>query len=256
MSDQSLRLPNTTFRAVLKLGPKRAASMPLPEMFAAPDFMGEWDDEERRTMVYVHFIDGELHLEMTDSGFEYHFHRSNDEEPTSTSPWSDEVTEPLLAWAALLVGDFHAQMPDLQESIYEASAWYDEGFFLYVCETEEPAHLDLIEIEVEGEMLTLPWLGAGHVGHEHIDGNDHPIELLWNPSHDQPDRRIAIAWLDPLTDQPRTEAAPGVDWHAVGLPQDEVLSWLEGIYINHHIIPDVAEVLTAAVLMRMAGTDS
>jgi hypothetical protein len=253
MSDPSLRLPNTNFRAVLNLGPKRAALLTLPDQFAEPELMGEWDDEEKKTILYVHFADGDLHLEASDDRFDYHFHTDNHEDASSDSPWAAGPTTELLAWAGALVTDFHAQMPDLQIALDDASAWYDDGFLLYVCEVEEPVQLDLVEVEVEGQMLTLPWLGAGHVGHEHIDGLDHPIELLWNPEHEEPDLRIATAWLDPVSGEPRTGSVAGIDWHAVGLPEDEVLAWLEGIYINHHVIADIEDVLTSAVLARMGG---
>ena len=40
------------------------------------------------------------------------------------------------------------------------------------------------------------------------------------------------------------------------MPADEVLSWLEGIYLNHHVIPDAEGTLLAAVLTRLGGLDS
>ena len=38
-------------------------------------------------------------------------------------------------------------------------------------------------------------------------------------------------------------------------PADEVLSWLEGIYLNHHVIPDAEGTLLVAVLERLGGLD-
>ena len=108
---------------------------------------------------------------------------------------------------------------------------------------------------MEGELFVLPWLGSGHVDHGHIDGENHPIELLWNPEHDTPDTTIATCWLDPVTEQPRSKAEPGVDWTAVGLPQNEVLQWLEGEYLNDHVIGDPALLILHAALDRVAGLD-
>ena len=53
-----------------------------------------------------------------------------------------------------------------------------------------------------------------------------------------------------------TMAIPGIDWQAVGLPEDEVLSWLEGTYLNEHVIPDAATALVQAALERMGGLDA
>ena len=146
-------------------------------------------------------------------------------------------------------------MPELMEDIEEAAAWHEEGYPLYVCETE-PAQLDLIEVEIEGEILTLPWLGSGSVSQDHVDGENHPIALLWNPVDGAiPDRTIARAWLDPISGDPVTSAETGVDWSAVGLEREEVLPWLEGIYLNHHITPDAEIELVHAVLERMGGLD-
>ena len=36
---------------------------------------------------------------------------------------------------------------------------------------------------------------------------------------------------------------------------DEVLPWLEGIYLNHHVIPDAEGTLLTAVLLRLGGLD-
>ena len=113
--------------------------------------------------------------------------------------------------------------------------------------------LEIIEVELEGELMLLPWLGSGTVDHEHIDGDDHPIELLWDPFGGEPSIRIARAWLDARTDQPRTAAEPGVDWNAVGLSAAEVLSWLEGVYLNHHVLAHPAHVIMRAALERIAG---
>jgi hypothetical protein len=41
----------------------------------------------------------------------------------------------------------------------------------------------------------------------------------------------------------------------VGWEKDEVRSWLEGIYLNHHITPDAEIELIHAVLERMGGLD-
>jgi hypothetical protein len=254
MPDETLRLPNSIFQAVFDLGDKRAAAIPLPPRLRQPDVFAEWHEDDSAITLFVGYDDGQLHLDVTDGRIEHHFHGEVGE-ASDDSPWDAADTAILLAWSSALAGNFLARMPDLMEDIEEAAAWQEEGYPLYVCETE-PTTLDLIEVEIEGEILTLPWLGSGHVGQDHLEGDNHPIALLWNPDeHGDPDRMIARAWLDPVSGDPVTEAEPGADWTAVGLERDEVLSWLEGIYLNHHITPDAEIELIHAVLERMGGLD-
>ena len=66
---------------------------------------------------------------------------------------------------------------------------------------------------------------------------------------------IGQAWTDAATGVPRSRALPGVDWDVIGLPAVEVLPWLEGIYLNHHMIPDAEGTLLNAVLRRLGGLD-
>ena len=252
MPDETLRLPNTIFQAVFDLGDKRAAKIPLPESLRDPEIFAEWQDEENLVSLYVGFADGQLHLDFGPDGAEHHFHRA-DGESSENAPWNPADTVVLLEWASALAANFFARMPQLMEDIEEAAAWHEDGYPLYVCETE-PTELDLIEVEIEGEILTLPWLGSGSVSQDHVDGDNHPIALLWNLlSGAEPNRTIARAWLDPHTGEPVTEAEPGVDWSAVGLEREEVLAWLEGVYLNHHITPDAEIELVHAVLERMGG---
>lgn len=253
MADHSLRLPSSTFRAVLNLGDRRASKLPLPAGFAKPVLDAEWDEDTKTTNVFADFIDGELHLECTDAGVEFHFH-TGDGDSSEASPWPKAPTATLLEWAVLLAVEVHQLMPDLDDDVEEAAAWQEDGLPIYVCETE-PISLELLEVEIEGEMLTLPWLGSGLVSNEHTDGENHPIVLLWNPAGDEPDRPIARAWLDPETGEPVAEMVPDVDWNAVGLPGDEVIGWLEGIYLNHHVLADPASEIMRAALERMGGVD-
>ncbi|MCU1527486.1 MAG: hypothetical protein JWP75_1249 [Frondihabitans sp.] len=249
----SLRLPTTRFQAVLNLGPKTAAAVRPPASLGKPDLYGDWDEETGQSSLAVEFSSGQIHLDTVNGGIDYHFHRGTGED-TDRSPWPKSTTEPVLNWASFLLADFHLRMPDLLEDIEEAAAWHDEGFDLYVCEVEEPTQLDLITVDIEGELLTLPWLGSGHVDHDHIEGDSHPIALLWSPSTDgTPDIPIAEARLDPATELPVTMALPDIDWEAVGLPADEVLAWLEGIYLNHHVLPDAVGTLLTAALEVMGG---
>ncbi|WP_345376515.1 hypothetical protein [Frondihabitans cladoniiphilus] len=249
----SLRLPTKRFQAVFDLGPKTAATAPPDTGLGHPLLFGDWDDETEQSSLAVEFASGQIHLDTVDGGIDYHFHRGTGED-TDRSPWTPKQTEPILTWASLLLTEFHNRMPDLLEDVEEAAAWHEEGYDLYVCEVEEPARLDLITVDIEGELLTLPWLGSGHVDHDHIEGDNHPIALLWSASEaSAPDVPIAEARLDPATEQPVTNALPGVDWTAVGMPADEVLAWLEGIYLNHHVLPDAAGTILTAVLERMGG---
>ena len=254
MPDETLRLPNSIFQAVFDLGDKRAAKITLPPALREPEIFAEWQDDENVVSLYVGYDDGQLHLDLGSSGAEHHFH-SPGGDASENSPWNDADTAVLLEWSTALAGNFFQRMPELMEDIEEAAAWHEEGYPLYVCETE-PTQLDLIEVEIEGEILTLPWLGSGSVSQDHVDGENHPIALLWNPVDGvTPDRTIARAWLDPASGEPVTSAEKGVDWSAVGLERDEVLSWLEGIYLNHHITPDAEIELVHAVLERMGGLD-
>lgn len=254
MPDETLRLPNSIFQAVFDLGDKRAAKITLPPTLREPEIFAEWQDDENVVSLYVGYDDGQLHLDIGATGGEHHFHGPSGE-ASENSPWNEADTALLLEWSTALAGNFFERMPELMEDIEEAAAWHEEGYPLYVCETE-PAQLDLIEVEIEGEILTLPWLGSGGVSQDHVDGENHPIALLWNPvDGSAPDRTIARAWLDPVSGEPVTSAEKGVDWSAVGLERDEVLSWLEGIYLNHHITPDAEIELVHAVLERMGGLD-
>ncbi|ROQ39650.1 hypothetical protein EDF46_1282 [Frondihabitans sp. PhB188] len=255
----SLRLPTTRFQAVLNLGPKTAAAIgPATWKKAAglgtPDLFGDWDDETGHSSLAVEFDSGQIHLDTVDGGIDYHFHRGNGAE-ADRSPWPPAATDEILSWASILLAEFHQRMPDLLEDVEEAAAWHDEGFDLYICEVEEPTKLDLISVDIEGELLTLPWLGSGAVDHEHIDGEHHPIALLWSASEGAAEVAIAEARLDPATELPVTSALPGIDWTAVGLPADEVLSWLEGIYLNHHVLPDAVGTILTAALEGMGGVD-
>jgi hypothetical protein len=253
VADQTLRLPNTRFQAVFDLGDKRAAEITLPNRLSRPELYAEWDETQLICSLFVEFEDGQLHLDRSESGIDYHFHDQSGES-SANSPWPERDSAVLIEWASVLAGEFFERMPELMEDIQEAAAWQEAGYPLYVCETD-PAFLDLLEVEIEGEILTLPWLGSGQVGQEHLDGDNHPVALMWNPEDAEPDRMIARAWLEPSTGVPATAAEPGVDWTAVGLPADEVLSWLEGTYLNHHIIPDAEAALIRAALDRMGGLD-
>lgn len=253
MTDPTLRLPNSRLRAVLNLGPKRAASISLPPQLAHPELIADWDEEQPASSLLAAYESGELHIELVDGAVQHHFHLNNGTE-SDRSPWSRTDTEVLVQWATLLLLDFHEIASELVLDVADAAGWLDEGFDLYICQVEKPVALDLVEVDVEGEVLTLPWLGAGSVDHDHIEGDDHPIALLWSPNEtSDPDRPIAEARVDPRNGNTLTKALPGVDWDAVGLPRDEVLSWLEGIYFNHHLKPDAEGVLLSAALRRMGG---
>lgn len=248
----SLRLPNSRFRAVLNLGTRPASTITLPRRFADPELDMEWEEDNLATALYISYPSGQLHLAMTGEDIEYHFHGRNGEH-REKSPWPVKDTTVLLAWASALVSSVQELMPELLEDIEEAASWHEAGYSIYVCSTE-PTQLELLEVEIEGEILTLPWLGSGSVDQEHVEGDNHPVELLWSPTDAEAGMPIARAWLDSM-DEPATAALPGVDWEAVGLPADEVLSWLEGTYLNQHVIPDAATALVQAVLERMGGLD-
>ena len=253
MNDDRPRLPNSSLRVVLNLGQKRAASLPLPRGLENPELDAEWDEEAGVTAVSVNYENGQLHLDVSDDGAEHHYHRANGD-VSENSPFSRHQTPVLLEWATAFALDVHALMPGLEQDAVEAAAWHESGYTLYVCETE-PAQLDLVDVEIEGEILMLPWLGAGSVDQQHTDGDNHPIELLWTPTGETPDRPIARAWLDPRTEEPKAAGLPGIDWQEVGLPEDEALAWLSDAYLNHHVIEDPATAVFYAALERIAGLD-
>lgn len=248
------RLPSSTLQVVLNLGEKRAARIPLPRGFERPELDAEWDEDAKVTVVSVSFEQGQIHLDASDTGVELHYH-GLDGETTDTSPFVGPASTVLLEWATLFAMDVHALMPALEENAGEAAAWHEAGFTLYVCETD-PAQLDLLDVEIEGEILMLPWLGAGSVDHQHAEGDNHPIELLWTAEDGTPDTPIARAWLDPRTEEPRSSGVAGTDWNRVGLSEHEALAWVESLYLNHHVIEDPATAVFFAALERIAGIDA
>lgn len=253
MTDPTLRLPTTQFRAVLDLGALPLELPPLSSTFGRPDIDIDWDDESGTSGVYFGFPDGQLHLEFTGDEVGYHFHDA-DGEGSDESPWPVPETESLFVWASHVAAHVIPLIPQLLEDADEAAEWQQMGLPVYARDYD-PVPLQVVDVEVEGELLMLPWLGAGHVDHQHADGRDHPIVLLWNADHITADTPIASAWTDPDTGNPRAKAERGVDWTAVGLPEDEVLSWLEGLYLNHHVIADPASLIVRAALDRIAGID-
>ncbi|SEM85986.1 hypothetical protein E3O25_04715 [Cryobacterium sp. TMT1-3] len=246
--DETLRLPTIQFRVVLDLGPRLAAAVTLPPELAHPDLFADRDDEGGALNLSIDYDSGQLHVLLDEAGPSFHYHGTSD---PFESPWPADQTEKLLEWALILVQAVDA-LDDLLDSIFEAAEWFEQGLTLYVPETE-PTQLELIEVGIIGELLTLPWLGSGRVDHEHIDGDNHPIALLWNMNNADPDTPIARAWLDPETGEPRTAAEPGVDWNAVAMSEDEVLQWLVGIYTNHHVAPTPEAQIMRAALERMGG---
>lgn len=244
-------MPNRRFRAVLDLGDAVGTLPPIPRSFGRPEIDADFDDESSTLGLFLHFRGGQVHLDVTDDRFDYHFHRVNGDD-IDRSPWASKQTAALLEWAQLFATHVLKVLPDLLADAEDAAEWHAAGLSVYARETG-PVPLEIIEVELEGELMLLPWLGSGSVEHEHIDGDHHPIELLWDPQGESPSIRIARAWLDPRTEDPRTAAEPGIDWDAVGMAKSEVLAWLEGVYLNHHVIAHPAQVIMRAALERLAG---
>ncbi|MER3389619.1 MAG: hypothetical protein RJQ01_06255 [Microcella sp.] len=251
MTDPTLRLPSQRFRAVLDLGEGVGTLPPLPRSLGRPELDADYDDEASTLTVFLHFDTGQLHADVTEGRFDHHFHDARGRD-VNGSPWKREPTATLLDWAHRFAMQALPVIPDLLADAEEAAEWYAAGLSVYARDTG-PVPLEIIEVELEGELMLLPWLGSGTVDHQHIEGDDHPIELLWDPLGGEPSIRIARAWLDPRTDQPRTAAEHGVDCNAVGLSASEVMSWLEGVYVNHHVLAHPAQVIVRAALERIAG---
>jgi hypothetical protein len=250
VSDPSLRLPNTQFCAVLNLGVLPLEAPPLPARFAQPILDAQWMEDG--AAIYIGFEGGELHFDVSAAGMQHHFH-DPDGTDSDTSPWPQDDTAALLAWAVPFVTHVAPILEELTMDAAEAAEWSALGLTVYATSPAEPVQLEVVDLELEGEQLMLPWLGAGHVGHDHIDGPNHPIALLWNVNHEDPNEQLATAWTDPASGQPAVLARPQVDWTAVGLPEQEVLEWLEGLYLNHHLLADPEELILRAGLERIAG---
>ncbi|MEO6309903.1 MAG: hypothetical protein ABIO33_04385 [Leifsonia sp.] len=256
VTDPTLRLPAKTFRAVLDLGPLPVGGPPLPARFVEPHFDAELLEDGGIDIAafYVEFPDGQLHLEVSNDRLEHHFHGPAGEH-ADASPWPDDDTDALLAWATIHIAYILPILPDLLADIDEAAEWCDIGLPVYARDYE-PVPLQIVEVEVEGDLLMLPWLGAGQVDHEHLDGPDQPIALLWTPNDEPADVPIAKAWLDFGTGHPASAAEAGIDWAMVGLPEVEVLAWFEGFYLNHQVIADPADLIRVAAMKRITGLDA
>ena len=256
VTDSTLRLPATTFRAVLNLGHIPAGGPPLPARFQHPDFDAELLEEEGTEFAafYVEFPDGQLHVEVSDDRLDHHFHDGAGES-LGSSPWPEADTEALFEWLTRQIAVILPLMPELLDDIEEAAEWCYIGLPVYARDYE-PVPLEIIEVQVEGDLLMLPWLGAGEVDHTHLDGPDQPIALLWTPEHEPAEVPIARAWLDSETGHPASAAEPGIDWTAIGLPEAEVLAWFEGFYLNHQVIADPRDLIRRAAMKRIAGLDS
>ena len=120
MADETLRLPTVQFRAVFDLGPRLAATIPLPENLAHPDLYADYDDETDDLNVSVDFDDGQLHLQYADTGVAFHFHGTDDD---FSSPWPQEQTEQLLKWAVTLTQELH-ELDDLLDTVADAAEWF------------------------------------------------------------------------------------------------------------------------------------
>jgi hypothetical protein len=250
MADESLRMPSVLFRAVFDLG--NIAALPLralPAGFERPNLMADWDDDEDRSLsVTVGFDSGELHIIIEDGEPAFHFHGPGEE---SESPWGTRETAAIVAWAMRLTA-LVRDLDDLEDTVDDAADWYDSGLLIYVPETE-PVALELIEVLITGELMTLPWLGSGEIEHAHGDDENHSIALLWNPDGPEEDRIIATASEDLETGTTLVTASAGVDWAAVGLDASEVLHWFEAFYENHHSSLSPEEQIMQMVLERLGG---
>ncbi len=253
VTDPTLRLPTSTFRVVLDLGVLPLVAPTLADRFRQPELGIDFDGESEadRAAIFIEFPDGQLHLEIVDAEVEYHFHDALGEGDGS-SPWDDEETENLINWAMAFAAHLAPLLPDLVADVEEAADWFDQGLPIYAAQVE-PVPLQLIEVQLEGDLLMLPWLGAGTVDHEHIDAPGDPIALLWSATEEGSTTPIARAWSDGITTTPLAEAEPGVNWDAVGLPEAEVLDWLSSLYINDNVIPDPRVTIMQAALLRIAG---
>jgi hypothetical protein len=251
VSDPSLKLPATRFTAVLDLGDPRTVLSPYPADLPRPEVDAEVL-EDGTFALYLNFEDGKLHLEAGSGELTHHFHDAADVAGES-SPWPGPRTNLLLDWASALAVHAASRLEQLLEDCDEAEAWHEAGVTVYSADVLEPTQLDVLEVELEGDVMMLPWLGSGHIDHSHEEGDTDPIALLWNPGGGDDHRIIARAWMD--GENVKSSAEVGVDWAAVGLDESEVLTWLEALYINDNLVEGAAETVFRAAIARMAGTD-
>jgi hypothetical protein len=265
VTDPTLRMPDTVFRAVLDLGDLPLEAPPLPTRFRNPELNADWfeageeggDDLEDVAVFSVGFEDGQLHLESTADGVDHHFHRADGEE-TDDSPWPKRETRDLVAWALALVKHTLPLLEDLMDDAEEAADWHHEGLRVYARDFGA-VPLEIVDVAIPGEQMMLPWLGSGHTDHLHVDDEDRSLLLTWDPNEADADTDadagtpIVRAWLNPVTGEPTSEAVAGVDWVAVGLPAEEARAWFESFYLNHEVLGDPAELIIRAALNRIAG---
>jgi hypothetical protein len=258
VTDPTLRMPDTVFRAVLDLGDLPLELPALPTRFRNPVLNADWfvddegeGDEEEVAVFSVELEGGQLHLETTAGGVDHHFHGADGEE-TDNSPWPKRETRDLLAWALALVEHTLPLLEDLTEDAEEAADWHHEGLRVYARDFG-PVPLEIVDVAIPGEQMMLPWLGSGRTDHLHADDEAHSLLLTWNPDDADPETPIVRAWLDAGTGEPVSEAVAGVDWVAVGLPEEEVRAWFEAFYLNHEVLGDPAELIMRAALNRIAG---
>lgn len=258
MTDPTLRMPDTVFRAVLNLGVLPLAAPSLPTRFRKPVLSADWfeggedgNDENDVAVFSLEFEGGQLHLEATDDGVDHHFHGADGQE-SDQSPWPKRETRDLLVWALALVKHTLPLLEDLVYDADDAADWHHEGLRVYARDYG-PVPLEIVDVSIPGEQMMLPWLGSGNIDHLHADDEDGSLLLTWNPEQADADTPIVRAWLDPATGEPASEAIDGVDWVAVGLPEEEVLAWFEAFYLNHEVLGDPAELIMSAALARIAG---
>lgn len=258
MTDPTLRMPDTVFRAVLDLGDLPLELPALPTRFRNPELSADWfvggedGNEEGDLAVFsVGFEGGQLHLEVDDDGVQHHFHGADGEE-SDNSPWPKRETRDLLAWALALVKHTLPLLEDLTEDAEEAADWHHAGLRVYARDYGA-VPLEIVDVAIPGEQMMLPWLGSGRTDHLHADDEERSLLLTWNPDQADPETPIVRAWLDVETGEPASEAVLGVDWVAVGLPEEEVRAWFEAFYLNHEVLGDPAELIMRAALNRIAG---
>ena len=111
MTDPTLRLPNQTFRAVLDLGDGVGALPPIPRPFGRPELDADFDEETNTVGLFIHFPNGQLHVDVTEDRFDYHFHTARGDDADG-SPWRSGPTAALLEWAELFAARALEVVPD------------------------------------------------------------------------------------------------------------------------------------------------
>lgn len=188
---------------------------------------------------------GQLHLTVGQrSAVSVTFFGTSDPE---LSPWAQDETVEVVTFAVRLVARLR-RISTLPSSVAKAVDWFEHGHPIYVPETG-PTNLQVIDVEVPGQLMMLPWLGAGHVDYR---CNEAVRELVWGAWAKIPSTVIARA-RDDEDGRSTVVAADDADWDAVGCDPVAAARWFAAVHDNHAPGRSPAEQIMQRTLERVTG---